>query len=140
MTWPTRPPVHDSAAAICQPRRTSARPRPRAASSSAASDGARLTRLAIVRELERHGVVERAQVGDDRLELVLRLRRDSNRVALDHGLGLREGIADPLRELLRLLAHQPTLEADLLPDRPAGCRLKPPPFEDLQAQAPPHGL
>ena len=34
MTWPTRPPVHDSAAAICQRRFTSARPSRRADATS----------------------------------------------------------------------------------------------------------
>src|SRR6187402_1943445 len=114
MTWPTRPPVQDSPAAICQPRRTRARPRRRAARSRAASDGGRPMRLSVVDELERDRVVERAQIRDDRLELVLRLRRDPHRVALDDGLRLRERVAYALRELLRLLGRQPALEADLL--------------------------
>src|SRR5690606_21493287 len=88
MTWPTIPPVHDSAAAICHPRSASLRPSRRAAATSWSSVGGRGDGIgsAVVLELERDRVVERLEVGDHRLELVLRLRGDANGVPLDGGL------------------------------------------------------
>src|SRR5687767_5542246 len=87
ITWPTSPPVHDSALAICQWRLTRARPSRRAAASRSSSVGGRRgIGLAVVRELQRHRVVERLEVADHGLELVPGLRRHADGVALDDRL------------------------------------------------------
>src|SRR5687767_8564099 len=156
MTWPTRPPVHDSALAICQRRFTRARPRRRAAASSSSSVGGRVIDAgrtvytvytvrfpydsSVVRELQGDRVVERLEIGDDRLQLVPRLRRDAHCVSLDDRLRLWEALPDALRELLGLLAGEAAPEGDLLTHRAATGGLDPAPVEYLQRQAAPHRL
>src|SRR5688500_15724214 len=142
MVCPTRPPVHDSALAICQPRFTSARPSLRAAESRSASVGGRSDVIAssVVLELEGDRVVQRPEVRDHGLELVTRLGGDAHRVALDRWLRLREGLADALRELLRLLARQSAAELDLLAHGAASGRLDLAPIEDLEGEAAAHRL
>ena len=66
---------------------------------------------AVVLELERDGLVELAQPGDDLLQLVLALARDADRVALDLRLDLRELVADQLGDLLGEVVGQAAPQA-----------------------------
>ena len=72
--------------------------------------------LSVVLELQRDRVVELAQEADHCLQVVLALGADAHRIALDRRLGLGELVADPLGQLLGLLAGQPPLQADVLTD------------------------
>ena len=56
---------------------------------------------AVVLELERDGLVQLAEAGDDSLEIVAALAGDAHRVALDLRLDLRKLVADQLRDPLR---------------------------------------
>src|SRR2546423_7796435 len=135
---PTSPRVDDPAVASRRDLSRRSSPSRRARGSRSASWGA-LAKLtgasSVVDELQRHRVVEAAQVRDDRLQLVLGLARDAHRVALDDRLDLGETVPDPLGQLLRLLRGQSSLELDPLADRAPGRRLEPPPLEDLERQA-----
>src|SRR5574338_815679 len=143
MAWPIRPPVDDSAVASRQPAARSSSPSRRAAAARSSSSGAGIgpsPGSAIVLELQRHRVVQSAQVADDGLQLVPALADDPHRVALDGGLHLGEVLADDLAELLRLLACQSPAQRDVLTHGPASRGLELAPVEDLERQAAPHGL
>src|SRR5947207_291020 len=138
MACPIKPPVDDSAVASRQDRSRSSSPSRLARGSRSASWGAaaKLTGASsVVGELERHRVVEGAQVRDDPLQLVLGLARDADRVALDHRFHLRKPVADALGQLLGLFRGQSPLQLDPLAHRAPGGRLELPPLEDLERQA-----
>src|SRR5439155_6439034 len=141
---PISPPVDDSAVASRHCRSRSSSPSRRARASSAASSGGRVIaigqRSAVVGELQGDRVVERPEVTDHRLQLVLALGRDPHCVALDDRLDLREPIADALRELLGLVGREASLQVDLLAHRATGSGLQATPVEHLQRQATPHSL
>ena len=95
---------------------------------------------AIVLELERNGLIELAQAGDDLLELVLALARDADGVALDLRLDLGELVADELGDPLGELVGQAAPQLDLLADLVAAGRLDLAPVEDLERQVAPDRL
>ena len=68
-------------------------------------------RLAVVLELERDGLVQLPQPGDDLLQLVPALAGDADRVALDPRLDLGELVADLLDELAGQVVGQAAPEA-----------------------------
>src|SRR5205814_8990028 len=110
MACPIKPPVDDSAVASRQDRSRSSSPSRLARGSRSASWGAaaKLTGASsVVSEVERHRVVEGAQVRDDALRLVLRLARDADRVALDQRLHLRKVVEEARGQLLGLFRGQP---------------------------------
>src|SRR5438093_1299922 len=125
MACPIRPPVDDSAVAICQPIWRMAVPRRAAASASSVSDGGVIGQASsVVDELQGHRIVEPPQMADHRLKVILALGRDAYRVSLDRRLHLAEALANDLAQLLCLLGGEATAQPDVLADRAARRRLQ----------------
>src|SRR5438105_3298832 len=142
MAWPINPPVDDSPVANRQSRWRMTSPRLRANRSSSASSGGRtiISASSVIGELQRHRVVQSAQVRDDCLELVLALGAHAHRVALDDRLHLGESVPNTLRQLLGLLGCEAALQRDLLADGATRRGLQLPPLEDLEGEAAPNRL